>query len=176
MMPAPGSMRYLRVAVTFPDRHEIAGRFFDCTLLMQSRSGMLSRVGSKDQTISRSRYPGRLCASSRRLASRGMEVAGMEPRAAVRRGRVPSAEAKAMRRRIVWHAQLVVSSAIPIMGTRMVFGERRRGNGGGKNYHCTKCTHVDHCVFSVPLWARSGLVHVHFACTHYGGAACAVSD
>jgi hypothetical protein len=52
-----------------------------------------------------------------------------------------------MRGRIVWHAQLVVSSAIPIMGTRMVFGERRRGNGGGKNYHCTKCTHVDHCVF-----------------------------
>jgi hypothetical protein len=33
------------------------------------------------------------------------------------------------------------------MGTPMVFGERRRGNGGGKNYHCTECTHVDHCVF-----------------------------
>jgi hypothetical protein len=60
---------------------------------------------------------------------------------------VRSAIAKAIRGRIVRHAQLIVSVAIPMMGTPVFFGERRRGNGGGKNYHCTKCSHVDHFVF-----------------------------
>jgi hypothetical protein len=32
------------------------------------------------------------------------------------------------------------------MSAPMVFGECRRGNRGGKNYHCAKCSHVDHCV------------------------------
>jgi hypothetical protein len=40
MMPVPETMRYRRVAVAVPDRCEIAGRFFGCTLLMQSRSGV----------------------------------------------------------------------------------------------------------------------------------------